>query len=124
MAVRRHQLVSNIVDDEVILQIGRCLVVESLELWFETLDSEILMDAVVCFDPFRVGSSFHGDDFDLVAIIDITDHHIIVSLTGSNWEISCQVCVELTLIHHDCIQEVGLGAQVFVLWLLFLSWCL
>jgi hypothetical protein len=38
MTVRRHQLVRDIVDGEVILQSGRCLVVESLELWFETLD--------------------------------------------------------------------------------------
>jgi hypothetical protein len=51
MTVRRHQLISDIIDGEEILQSGRCLVVESLELWFETLDCELLMNAVICFDP-------------------------------------------------------------------------
>jgi hypothetical protein len=124
MTVRQHQLVSDIVDSEVILQSGRCLVVESLELWFETLECELSINAVICFDPFRGGPLFHGNDFNLVAIIDVTDHHIRVSLAGSDRELSCQVGVELTLIHNDCTHEVGLGAQVFVRWLLFLSWCL
>jgi hypothetical protein len=51
MTVRRHQLVSDIVDGEVILQSGRCLVVKSLELWFETFNCELLVNAVICFDP-------------------------------------------------------------------------
>jgi hypothetical protein len=103
MTVRRHQLVSDIVDGEVFLQSGRCLIVESLELWFETLDNELLMYAVICFDTLRGGHRFHWDDFNVVAIIDITYHHITVSLAGLNRELSCQVCVELTLIHYDCI---------------------
>jgi hypothetical protein len=52
MAVRRHQLVIYIIGGEKILQSGRCLVVESLEFWFEALDSEFLMDVIICFDPF------------------------------------------------------------------------
>jgi hypothetical protein len=52
MAVRRHQLVIYIIGGEKILQSGRCLVVESLEFWFEALDSELLMDGIICFDPF------------------------------------------------------------------------
>jgi hypothetical protein len=52
MAVGWHQLVSDIIGSEEILQSGGCLVVESLELWFETLDRELLMDGVICFDPF------------------------------------------------------------------------
>jgi hypothetical protein len=51
MSVRRHQLVIYIVGSEKILQSCRCLVVESLEFWFETLDSEFLMDGVIGFDP-------------------------------------------------------------------------
>jgi hypothetical protein len=47
MPVRPHQLLSGIVDGEVILQSGRRLVVESLELWFETFDCELLMNAVI-----------------------------------------------------------------------------
>jgi hypothetical protein len=55
MAVRWHQLVSDIIDGEEILLSGGSLVVESLELWLETLDCELLMKAVICFDPFRGG---------------------------------------------------------------------
>jgi hypothetical protein len=47
-----HQLVSDIIDGEEILQSGGCLVVESLEFWLETLESEFLMDGIICFDPF------------------------------------------------------------------------
>jgi hypothetical protein len=55
MTVRWHQLISDIIDGEEILQSGRCLVVESLELWFETFYCELLMYAVIWFDPFRGG---------------------------------------------------------------------
>jgi hypothetical protein len=55
MTVRWNQLISDIIDGEEILQSGRRLIVESLELWFETFDCELLMDAVICFDPFRGG---------------------------------------------------------------------
>jgi hypothetical protein len=85
IAVRGHRLISDIIDGEEVLQIGRCLVVESLELWF-----------------------------DIVAIIDVTDHHIRVSFAGSDREFSCQVGVELTLIDYDCAHEVGLCAQVCI----------
>jgi hypothetical protein len=52
MTVGWNQLISDIIDGEEILQSGRCLVVESLEIWFETFDRELLMDAVICFEPF------------------------------------------------------------------------
>jgi hypothetical protein len=52
MAARWHQLVSDIIEGEESLQSGGCLVVESLELWLETLDNELLMDGIICFDPF------------------------------------------------------------------------
>jgi hypothetical protein len=51
MAVRWHKLVSDIIEGEEILQSGGCLVVESLEFWLETLDRELLMDGIICFDP-------------------------------------------------------------------------
>jgi hypothetical protein len=79
MTVRWHQLVSDIIDGEEILQGGGCLVVKSFELWLETLDCELSMNGVICFDLFRGGPRFHGDDFKVVAIIDISDHHIRVS---------------------------------------------
>jgi hypothetical protein len=52
MAVRRHQLVLHIIGGEESLQSGGCLVVESLEFRFETLDSEFLMDGIIGFDSF------------------------------------------------------------------------
>jgi hypothetical protein len=52
MAVRRRQLAIYIIGGEKNLLSGRCLVVESLEFWFEALDSEFLMDGIICFDPF------------------------------------------------------------------------
>jgi hypothetical protein len=76
MAVRWHQLVSNIIGGEEVLQSGGCLVVESLELLLETLDSELLMNGVICFYPFRGGSRFNGDDFNIVAIINIADYDV------------------------------------------------
>jgi hypothetical protein len=76
MAVRRHQLIINIIDGEEILQSDGCLVVESLEFWLETLDIELLMDGYICFDPFRGESRFHWDDFNVVAIINIADREI------------------------------------------------
>jgi hypothetical protein len=51
MALRRHQLVIYIIDSEKVLQSDGCLVVERLEFWLETLDSELLMDSIIGFDP-------------------------------------------------------------------------
>jgi hypothetical protein len=51
MSFRWHQLVSDIIDGEEILQSGGCLVVESLEFWLETLYSELLMNGAICFTP-------------------------------------------------------------------------
>jgi hypothetical protein len=112
MAVRLHQLVSDIIYGAEILQSGGCLVVESLEIWLKTLDSEILMNAVICFDPFRGGPRLHGDELDVVAIIDIADHHIRVSFAGYHRELSGKVGVKLTLINQDGVHEVGLCAQI------------
>jgi hypothetical protein len=52
MAVRRPQLVLHIIGGDIILQSGGCLVVESLEFWFESLPSEFLMDGIIGLDPF------------------------------------------------------------------------
>jgi hypothetical protein len=42
-----HQLLSDIIDGDESLRIDGCLVVESLELWLETLDCELLMDGII-----------------------------------------------------------------------------
>jgi hypothetical protein len=52
MEVRWHQLLSAIIDGEESLQSSGCLVVESLDFWLETLYNELLMDGIICFDPF------------------------------------------------------------------------
>jgi hypothetical protein len=52
VTVGRDQLVLDVIGCEKVLQSGRCLVVESLKFWFETLGSEFLMDVIICFDPF------------------------------------------------------------------------
>jgi hypothetical protein len=87
MAVRWHQLVSDIIDGEESLQSGECFVVESLELWLEALDSELLIDGIICSDPFLGGSIFHGDEFNVVAIINIAYHNVLVSSAGSYREL-------------------------------------
>jgi hypothetical protein len=114
-------LVRDIIYGEEIIQCGGCLVVESLEFWLETLDCELLMNGVICFDPFRGGPIFNGDDFNVVAIINIADHHIRVSFAGSYRELSHQVGVKLALIDYGGVHEVGLCAQVCVRCWLFLS---
>jgi hypothetical protein len=52
MTVGRHQLILHIIGGEKMLQSGRCLVVESLEFWFETFGSDLLMDVIIGLDPF------------------------------------------------------------------------
>jgi hypothetical protein len=52
------------------------LIVESLEFKFEALDSEFLMDGIIVFDTFIGGPKFHWDDFNVVAVINITDHDV------------------------------------------------
>jgi hypothetical protein len=45
-----HQLVLHAIGCEKVLQSGRCLIVESLEFLFETLDREFLMDVIIGLD--------------------------------------------------------------------------
>jgi hypothetical protein len=112
MTVRQNQLVSDIIGGEEILQSGQCLVVESLKLWFENFDCELLVDSVICLDPFRGGPGLHWDDFNVVAIVYVTQHDIGVFFAGLDRELSRQVGVKLTLICDDCVHEVGLATQV------------
>jgi hypothetical protein len=51
-AVGRCQLIPHVGGGEKVLQSDRCLVVESLKFWFETLGSEFLMYVIICLDPF------------------------------------------------------------------------
>jgi hypothetical protein len=82
------------------------------------------MNGVICFHPFRSGPRFHGDDFNVVAIINIAHHHIRVYFAGSHRELSRQVRVKLALIDYDGVHEVGICDQVCVRCWLFLNGCL
>jgi hypothetical protein len=79
------------------------------------------MNAVIFFDPFRGGPLFNGDDLDVIAIIDVADHHIRVSLAGSHRELARQVGVKLTLIDYDGVHKVGLCSQICIRCWLFLN---
>jgi hypothetical protein len=74
--VRRNQLISNIMGSEEILQSCWRFVVESLQFRFETFDRELLVNDVIWFDPFRGRPGLHWNDFDVVAILYITQHDI------------------------------------------------
>jgi hypothetical protein len=52
MAVGRHQLILYVIGGEKMIQSGLCLIVESLEFWFETFGSELLMEVIMGVDPF------------------------------------------------------------------------
>jgi hypothetical protein len=54
VAVGRHQLILHVIGGEENLQISGCLclVVESLEFNFETLDRAFLMDVIIGLDTF------------------------------------------------------------------------
>jgi hypothetical protein len=51
VSVMWHQLVLHVIGGEKNLQSGGCLIVESLEFWFKTLDSEFLMDVIIGLEP-------------------------------------------------------------------------
>jgi hypothetical protein len=76
VAVRRYQLIIHVIGGEHIIQSGRSLVVESLELWFEDLEGEFLMEGIICLDPFLGVPGFHMGDFNVVAVINIADYDI------------------------------------------------
>jgi hypothetical protein len=76
VAVGRHQLVIHVIGGEETLQGGRCLIVESLEFRYETLDRDFFMDVIIGINPLRRGPGFHWYDFNLVAVINIADHDV------------------------------------------------
>jgi hypothetical protein len=115
MAVGRNQLVLHVIASEKVFQSGRCFVVKSLKFWFETLGSEFLMNVIICLDPYRGGPVFHWDNFDIIAVIDITDHDIRVALDGSDRELSHQVRVKLSLVDQDGVNKMGFCAQICVI---------
>jgi hypothetical protein len=76
MSVGRHQLVLHFIGGEETLQVGGCLIVESLEFRSENRDCEFFMDVIISLDPFLGGPGFHQDGFRIVAVINIAGHDI------------------------------------------------
>jgi hypothetical protein len=86
MTVRWTKLIFHIIDSEKVFQSGGCFGVKGLKLGFETLGSELLMDVVICFDPFRRGPVLHRDSFHVISVRYITDHDVpfaLADLTGN-----------------------------------------
>jgi hypothetical protein len=52
VTVGRDQLVLHVIGGEKVLQSGRCLNVECLEFWFETLGRVFMVYVIICLDPF------------------------------------------------------------------------
>jgi hypothetical protein len=117
-------LVLYIIGSEKVLQSGRCLGVESLKFWFETFGSEFLMDVIIIIDSFRGGPRFYWDDLNVVAVINVADHNVRVALAGSHREFSRQVCIKLTLIDQDDINQMGCCAQICISCWILVNWCL
>jgi hypothetical protein len=75
-------LIFHVSGGEKAFQSGGCLVVKGLKFGFETLGSEFLMDLIILFDPFQGGPGLHWDNFDIIAVKNITYHSVPVALAG------------------------------------------
>jgi hypothetical protein len=84
VAVGGNQLVLHFIGSETVFLSGRCFVVKSLMFGFESFGSEFLMNMIICFDPFRGGPGFRWENFDIIAVINITDREFtLLDLTGN-----------------------------------------
>jgi hypothetical protein len=72
------------------------------------------MNVIICFDPFRGGSGFHWDNFDIIRVINVTDHDVRVVLAGSHRKFSRQVPVKLSLVDQDGVNKMGFCARICV----------
>jgi hypothetical protein len=108
------QLIFHVIGSEIFFQSCGCFVVKGLNSGFETFGREFLMDAIIYFDPFRGGPGLHWDNFDIIAVKNITDHNGRVALAGPHREFSRQIRVKLTLADQDGIDKMGFCAE-FVL---------
>jgi hypothetical protein len=88
MTVCGYKLIFHVIGSEKVFQSSGCFVVKGLKFGFETLGSEFMMDVVICFDPFLGGPRLHWDNFDGVAVKNITDHNVPVALAGPHRKFS------------------------------------
>jgi hypothetical protein len=82
MIVGGDKLICHVIGSEKVFQSGGCFVVKCLKFGFETLGSEFLMDVIICFDPFQGRPGLHWDNFDIIAVKNITDHNVPLALAG------------------------------------------
>jgi hypothetical protein len=80
------KLIFHVIGSEKVFQSGGCFIVKGLKFGFETLGSEILMDVVICFDPLRGVPGLHFENFDVIAVKNITYHDVPVALAGPHWK--------------------------------------
>jgi hypothetical protein len=107
-------MVLHVIGSEKVFQSGRCFIVKSLKFWFETLGSEFLMNVIICLDSFRGGPGFHSDNFDIIAVLNITDHYGRVALAVSHRIFYRQVSVKLSLVDQDGVNNMGFRAHMCV----------
>jgi hypothetical protein len=88
MTVGGDKLIFHVIGSEKVFQSGGCFVVKGLKFGFETLGNELLMDVVICFDPFRGGPGLHWDNVDVIAVKNITYHNVPVALAGPHRKFS------------------------------------
>jgi hypothetical protein len=81
-------LIFHVIGSEKVFQSDGCFVVKGLKFGLETLGSEFLMDVIILFDQFRGGPGLHWDNFDIIAVKNITDHNVRVALAGPNRKFS------------------------------------
>jgi hypothetical protein len=112
MTVEGNKLIFHAIGSENVFQSGRCFIVEGLKLRFETLGSEFLMDVIICFDPFQGGTRIHWDNFDIIAVKNITDHNVPVALAGPHRIFPRQIHVKLSLVYQDGINKMGFCARI------------
>jgi hypothetical protein len=109
-----NQLIFHVIGSEKVFQSGGRFVVKGLKFGFETLGSEFLMDATMCFDPFRGVPGLHLENFDIIAVINITYHNVRVALDGPHLKFSRQIRVKLSLVDQDGTNEMGFCARIGV----------
>jgi hypothetical protein len=110
MTVGGNKLIFHVIDSEKVFQRSGCFVVKGLKFGFEKLGSEFLMDVVICLDPFRGVPGLHQDNFDAIAVKNITYHDVPVALAGPLWKFSHLICVQLSLVDQEGISKMVLCA--------------
>jgi hypothetical protein len=107
-------LIFHVIGSEKVFQSSGCFVVKGLKFGFETLGSEFLTDVIICFDPFRVRPGLHWDNFDIIAVKNITNHNVRVALAGLHRKFSGQIRVKLPLVDQDGMNKMGFRARICV----------